>query len=128
MGISLPAIHCPLCRSKWQGVMSWAKANINPNSKNKKGEIIETLIQRRVKKAKAKRRKIRISGEGKNNGGTWGYLDYLTEEIRTTFRLGKQVWECGEREHLTQRQLIADAIARARIRYELSQKEIKKEA
>ena len=47
------------------------------------------------------------------------FLDYLTREIETSFRLGKQVWEKANN-HRAKRQLVKDAMSRAKALYDLS--------
>jgi len=58
-------------------------------------------------------------------GSTWGLLDYLTDELWVAFKRGAQVWD-SEKNHRAQRQLVMDAIARAKLRYKLAEDDCKK--
>lgn len=54
------------------------------------------------------------------NGATWDFTDYLTEEMVVTFRRGKQVWSTDN--HGAQKQLILDALNRAKYMYQIAKK------
>lgn len=55
-----------------------------------------------------------------SHGEYTGFLDYLTDELWTSFKMGAQVWE-SEKNHKAQRQMVMNALARAKVRYRLAQ-------